>query len=551
MLYNCKSQFINWIPTTKKSRRYENPYELDKILNFMINQMKKLVPKSIVMLAVFGFSTIANAQTITPKIQEYVNNHQTVLLNQFIEFLRIPNVLGDSLNMERNASFIQQMLKERAVKTRLLRSNQPGSAPVVYGEVLTPGATTTIIFYAHYDGQPVNPAKWEKGLHPFEPKLYSNRLDLGGKPLSMPTQNNLWDPEWRVYARGAADDKAGVFAIIAAYEAIRELALKPLVNIKFFFEGEEEAGSTNLGQILEENKALLKSDLWLICDGPSHFTGKKQILFGVRGDVNIDLKVYASKRPLHSGNYGNWAPNPAMRLAQLLASMKDKNGMVTIKGFYDDVTPLTATEKKAIAKIPKVESILSKDLLMINPDGGGQPFMELLNLPTLNINGMQSANIGNLSANIIPTEAEAALDLRLVKGNTVERQIDKIVRHVKSEGYHVIDHEPTDEERITFSLLAKIIKRGRGYNAQRTAMDLPIAQRVVKAVNRTIDYELIQVPSLGGSLPLYLFEEILNTKPITIPIVNFDNNQHAENENVKIGNLMKGIETMAAIMLMN
>ena len=551
MLYNCKSQFINWIPTTKKSRRYENPYELDKILNFMINQMKKLVPKSIVMLAVFGFSTIANAQTITPKIQEYVNNHQTVLLNQFIEFLRIPNVLGDSLNMERNASFIQQMLKERAVKTRLLRSNQPGSAPVVYGEVLTPGATTTIIFYAHYDGQPVNPAKWEKGLHPFEPKLYSNRLDLGGKPLSMPTQNNLWDPEWRVYARGAADDKAGVFAIIAAYEAIRELALKPLVNIKFFFEGEEEAGSTNLGQILEENKALLKSDLWLICDGPSHFTGKKQILFGVRGDVNIDLKVYASKRPLHSGNYGNWAPNPAMRLAQLLASMKDKNGMVTIKGFYDDVTPLTATEKKAIAKIPKVESILSKDLLMINPDGGGQPFMELLNLPTLNINGMQSANIGNLSANIIPTEAEAALDLRLVKGNTVERQIDKIVRHVKSEGYHVIDHEPTDEERITFPLLVKIIKRGRGYNAQRTAMDLPIAQRVVKAVNRTIDYELIQVPSLGGSLPLYLFEEILNTKPITIPIVNFDNNQHAENENVKIGNLMKGIETIAAIMLMD
>jgi acetylornithine deacetylase/succinyl-diaminopimelate desuccinylase-like protein len=513
--------------------------------------MKKLVLKSILMLAVFGSSSMANAQTITPKIQEYINSHQTVLLNQFIEFLRIPNVLGDSLNMERNASFIQQMLKERAVETKLLRSNQPGSAPVVYGEVLTPGATTTIIFYAHYDGQPVNPAKWEKGLHPFDPKLYSNRLDLGGKPLSIPTQNNLWDPEWRIYARGAADDKAGVFAIIAAYEAIRELALKPLVNIKFFFEGEEEAGSTNLGQILEENKALLKSDLWLICDGPSHFTGKKQILFGVRGDVNIDLKVYASKRPLHSGNYGNWAPNPAMRLAQLLASMKDKNGMVTIKGFYDDVTPLTANEKKAIAKIPKVESILSKDLLMINPDGGGKPFMELLNLPTLNINGMQAANIGNLSANIIPTEAEAALDLRLVKGNTVERQIDKIVRHVKSEGYHVIDHEPTDEERITFPLLAKIVKRGRGYNAQRTAMDLPIAQKVVKAVNRTIDYEVIQVPSLGGSLPLYLFEEILNAKPITIPIVNFDNNQHAENENVKIGNLIKGIETMAAIMLMN
>ncbi len=491
----------------------------------------------------------ANAQTITPKIQEYINSRQTVLLNQFIEFLRIPNVLGDSLNMERNASFIQQMLKERAVETKQLRSNQPGSAPVVYGEVLTPGATTTIIFYAHYDGQPVNPAKWEKGLHPFEPKLLSDRIDKGGEILPVPSNNETWNPDWRIYARGAADDKAGVFAIISAYEILKELNIKPNINIKFFFEGEEEAGSVNLAHILEENKNLLTSDLWLICDGPSHFTGKKQILFGVRGDVNIDLKVYASKRPLHSGNYGNWAPNPAMRLAQLLASMKDKDGMVTIKGFYDDVTPLTAEEKNAIAKIPEVESILRKDLFMINPDSGGRPFMELLNLPTLNINGMQSANIGNLSANIIPVEAEAALDLRLVKGNVVEKQIKKISDHIKSQGYFVIDDEPTDEERLQYPLLAKLSKR-KGYIAQRTSMDLPIAQRVIKAVNTTIDYDVIQVPSLGGSLPLYLFEQILNTKPITLPIVNFDNNQHAENENLKIGYLLKGIETMAAIMMM-
>ncbi len=491
-----------------------------------------------------------HAQTINPKIQELINSKQTVLLNQFIEFLSIPNVLGDSLNMERNASFIQQMLKQRSVETKLLRSNKPGSAPVVYGEVMTPGATTTIIFYAHYDGQPVNPARWAEGLHPFTPKLLSDRYDKAGIPVAIPTANNQWDPEWRIYARGASDDKAGVFAIIAAYEAIRELKLKPNINIKFFFEGEEEAGSINLAQILEENKKLLESDLWLICDGPSHFSGKKQLLFGVRGDVNIDLKLYASKRPLHSGNYGNWAPNPAMRLAQLLSSMKDKEGMVTIKGFYDDVTPLTTLEKTAISKIPEVETILRKDLLMINPDGGGRPFLELLNLPTLNINGIQSANIGNLSANIIPNEAEAALDLRLVKGNDVERQITKVIDHVKNQGYHVIDHEPTDEERTSFPLIAKISKRGHGYNAQRTAMDLPIAQRVIKAVNTTIDYDLILVPSLGGSLPLYLFEQILNTKPITLPIVNFDNNQHAENENVKIGFLLKGIETMAAIMLM-
>lgn len=483
-------------------------------------------------------------------IKTFVSNqdNQHRWLNEYAEFLSIPNVLGDSINMLRNANRISEMLSKLGIKNELLYSGKYKSAPSVFGEIKVPGATTTIAFYAHYDGQPVNPKQWAEGLAPFTPALFTDRLDQGGKKISFPTAAEKINPQWRLYGRASSDDKAGVFAIITAYEALLKTGSKPTVNMKFFFEGEEEAGSINLDELFKRNKEKLTADLWVICDGPRHISGKKQIVFGVRGDVNVDLKVYASKRPLHSGNYGNWAPNLGMRLAQLLSSMKDAEGNVLIKGFYDDVIPLTTLEKQAIAKIPEVETILKEDLLLAKPDGGGKSFIELLTLPTLNINGMQSGNVGTMASNVIPTEASAVLDLRLVLGNDVNRQVQKVADHIALQGYTVIDHEPTDAERKQFPLLAKLTKRKGGYNAQRTTMDLPLVQKIAKAIETTIPYEVVKVPSAGGSLPLFLFEQLIDGKPITLPIVNYDNNQHAENENVKLEYLWEGIETMAAIM---
>src|SRR5262249_36934109 len=145
----------------------------------------------------------------------------------------------------------------------------------------------------------------------------------------------------------ASDDKAGVAAILNAYTALVASGLRPRYNIKFLFEGEEEAGSVHLEDVFEKHSALLRASCWVICDGPVHQTGKKQIVFGVRGDSHLDLTVYGPRRPLHSGHYGNGANNPAMLLARLLASMKNDSGRVTIKGFYDDVQPLSAIEAKA------------------------------------------------------------------------------------------------------------------------------------------------------------------------------------------------------------
>jgi acetylornithine deacetylase/succinyl-diaminopimelate desuccinylase-like protein len=354
-----------------------------------------------------------------------------------------------------------------------------------------------------------------------------------------------------LYGRASADDKAGVFTILNAYDAILKSGLKPKINIKFFFEGEEEKGSTNLGEILEKHKALLNADAWIISDGPMPASGRKQVTFGVRGDVNMNMTVYGAKRPLHSGNYGNWAPNPAFKLVKLLASMKDDDGKVLIDGFYDDVTPLSKTEREALNAIPDPAPIMQGELAFAQAEGGGKSFLELITtLPTLNINGIVSANVGRLASNIIPTMATVTLDLRLVKGNDSERQVQKVINHVKKHNYYVLDREPTDEERMKYPNIATI-RVGSGYNAQRTSMDLPISKQVIKAVQDASKDPIVLMPSAGGSLPLFLFEKVLKTPPMTVPVVNYDNNQHGENENLRIGCLWDGIETIAAIMLID
>jgi acetylornithine deacetylase/succinyl-diaminopimelate desuccinylase-like protein len=493
-----------------------------------------------------GFVTTAKAQV--KEITDMVGAQQQTLLKEYLDFLAIPNIMGDSVNIHRNAAFIKNMMQQRGIKTEVFTLPVKGASPLVYGEVLVPGATTTIGFYAHYDGQPVNPAQWTKGLEPFKPQLTTDRLDRGGKMIDNNTLPAKVPDTWRIYARGSSDDKAGVFAIIAAYEMFTKSGKVPKANLKFIFEGEEEAGSVNLDQYFKQHQSKLKTDLWIICDGPRHVSGRKQLVFGVRGDVNADLTVYASARPLHSGNYGNWAPNPAMRLAQLLAGMKDEKGMVTIPGFYDDVVPLTAEEKEAIKNIPDVTPTLRDELAMIHPDGDGRSFQELLNIPTLNINGIAAANVGSMSSNIIPAEAKAVLDLRLVKGNTVVGQFNKLKRSIESKGYHVVDHDPTMEERKQHPLIAKFTMRSGGYPAQKTSMSLPMAAKVIAAIQTTTPDPVIKQPTVGGSLPLFIFETILQSPPVTIGIVNYDNNQHAENENVLIKYLMEGIVTMAAVM---
>lgn len=492
------------------------------------------------------------AQGVIEKVQNYRKANEHKLLKEYLQLLSIPNIASDSTHILKNADFIMGLMREKGIeKVQLLEAGKTETfaPPAIYGEVSVPNAKRTIVFYAHYDGQPVNPLQWSQGLSPFSPVFTDQSLEKEGKIIPPPKENEAINPEWRIYARSTSDDKGGVFSILNAYQALVKSGIKPTSNIKFFFEGEEEAGSPHLGKILEKHKNLFKSDLWIILDGPVHQSGRKQVVFGVRGDVNMSIKVFASKRPLHSGHYGNWAPNPAMQLVRLLASMKDETGKVLIDGFYDDVIPLSPTEKQALAQVPSVDEQMRSELGFAQPEGGGVSLVEAITLPSLNINGIQSANVGPMAANVIPTTATVVLDLRLVKGNDHIRQVEKVVNHIRKQGFFVTTEDPTEEERMKYPLIAKVSTKG-GYNAQRTPMDLPIAQQVVKAVQATSKDPIVLLPSSGRSLPLYLFEKHLNTPTITVGIPNHDNNQHAENENIKIQNLWNGIETVAALMTM-
>lgn len=502
--------------------------------------------KIILTLVLLLSSSLAYAQN---PIREYRKANETRLLNEFVQLLSIPNVASDTPNIRKNADYLVAEMQKRGLKARLLEAANNKVPPVVYGEWMTPGATRTIIFYAHYDGQPTDPADWT-GSKPWEPVLRTASLEKGGKTISFPKADEKIDHEWRLYGRSTSDDKAGVFAILTAFDALIAKGIKPTVNIKFFFEGEEEAGSSNLKEILSKNKELLKADAFIVCDGPVHQSGRKQVVFGVRGDVNVDLTVYGAKRPLHSGHYGNWSPNPAMTLARLLASMKDAAGNITVKGWADDVVPFGPIELQAIKEVPQYDDEIKKQLGITFTEGGGGSLLERINQPSLNINGFKSGDVGNLARNVIPTTATAVLDLRLVKGNDVVRQIEKLRRHIESQGFYVIDRDPTDAERLQHPFIARFTQREGGYNAQRTKMDLSISIAVINAVQAASVEPIVRMPSLGGSLPLSIIEETLRMPTITVPIANYDNNQHAENENIRIQNLWDGIEIFASLMTM-
>ena len=490
-------------------------------------------------------------KVVLDDVRNYTSYNQVKLMTEYLEFLKIPNYALDSPNIRRNAEFIAAMMKSRGIQPRLLDSGSPGTPPAVYGEIAVTGARETVVFYAHYDGQPVNPDRWHPALKPYEPMLLDNTLENNGKPAILPVPGSRIPADWRIYGRSSSDDKAGVMAILNAYQALKDLGIRPAFNIKFLFEGEEEIGSRHLAGILEKHKDLLRADFWIIADGPVHQSGLPKIDFGVRGDLNMHVKVYGPKRPLHSGHYGNWAPNPCLMLSRLLAGMKDDQGMVTIPGFYDDMIPFTASEKAAIATVPAPDAQMKRELGIRTPEGTGYSLLESYQYPSLNINGIRCADAGEKATNIIPTEAVATLDLRQVMGTDHLRQAEKVKAYIAAKGYLVLDRNPTDAERLANDKIARVTLVDGGYNAQRTPLDLPLSRRVVQAVQLTSAEPVVVQPTSGGSLPLFLFEQILKTRVINLGMVNHDNNQHSDNENVRTQVLWDAIVRVASLMIMD
>ncbi len=489
-----------------------------------------------------GTMDIQNAAVAAARAHRSANG--ATILAEFVELLAMPNVSRHIDDVTHVANHIVAMLESRGVTARTVA--RKGAGPIVFGRLDVPEATKTVGIYAHYDGQPVDQPDWQ--VEPFKPTLLSGPLETGGTEIPLPLGDDFIDPEWRLYARSTSDDKAPILGICAALDAMSDATISPTVNLLFLFEGEEEIGSPHLPLYLEDLKDELSvADIWLICDGPVHQSRQPQVVFGVRGISEMELTVFGPKRPLHSGHYGNWARNPNMELAQLLASMKDADGNVIIDGFYDGTQEITATDRDAVAALPDDDDALRAELGISNTEDNGTGLVLRLLMPSLNIRGLAGGGVGPEAANVIPTHATASIDIRLAPGNDPEEMMDRVERHITGKGWHIVRHDPDDATRTSHDKVIKV-DRNASYPGVRLPTDSGLADSLVKAASVAAGAPVVAVPTFGGSVPLHHFTTILDAPIAITPFANHDNNQHAANENIRIANLWYGIDLMAALM---
>jgi acetylornithine deacetylase/succinyl-diaminopimelate desuccinylase-like protein len=273
-----------------------------------------------------------------------------------------------------------------------------------------------------------------------------------------------------------------------------------------------------------------------------------QAVFGLRGVVGLELTVYGPTRPLHSGHYGNWSPNPGALVANLIASMRDDDGRVKVAGFYDDVRPISAAERVALRALPPVDSALRASLGLARTEAANAPLAERIMVPALNVRGIRVGGVQETGANVISTEAFASFDIRLVPVQRPEHIRDVMERHIAAQGYHIVRDAPDSATRGRYPRIARL-EWESGYPAQRAAMEGDFARALLASLSDGAPTPPLAVPTLGGSGPAYLFTEVLGAPVVTLPLANYDNNQHAANENLRLGNLWDGIEMYAGLLV--
>ena len=493
------------------------------------------------LLIAFNAFAQTDLQQVGAVIDDYRAANEKRIIEDFSALLSLPNVADNIDDMHRNADHIEALLVDRGFSIQRLVA---GGAPYIYAEMNVPNAVETVMIYAHFDGQPVQEENW--AYPPFSPTLLDGTLQAGAQPVDLDSHEGPLDPEWRLYGRSAGDDKMPVVAIVHTLDAMAANNIPLSVNIKLFLDGEEEQGSPTVGRIIDENRELFEADLFLFCDGPMHQSRRTQIVFGVRGSTGVDVTTYGAARPLHSGHYGNWAPNPIMELSRLLTGLRDESGRILVENYYDDVVPLSELERAAIADMPDVTQTLREELAVHTPEGDGRRIEELIAMPAINARGIVAGGVGDKGRNIVLSTATTSIDLRLVPAQTPESVRPLIERHFEQHGYHIVYEDPSHDVLLANPKVVKLDWHG-GYPALRTALDHPMAERLTALVRR-IAPDLIVTPTMGGSLPLHEFGSRLEAPIIILPLANHDNNQHAENENIRLQNIWDAMRVYAGVL---
>ena len=493
-------------------------------------------------ILILSITAWGHAQQIDKNVlEEYAKKYASLSISEFQELLSIPNDAYIPEDIEKNVVWCENAFTQRGFTIQRIGTK---TVPLLLAERNHDEAKKTVLIYLQIDGQPVDPSRWEQ-KSPYQPTLKKPGASVGWETIPWNTIKEYED-DWRIFARSASDAKGPVAMFLAALDAAEELKIQPNYNIKVIMDFEEELGSPRLPQAVEENADLLKSDMLIIYDGPRHISNKPTLTFGARGIATIQLTTYGPLVAQHSGHFGNYAPNPALRLAKLLASMKDEDGRVVIQGFYDGIAINPETEK-ILRSVPDREELIKYRLQIAKADKVGSYYQEAIQYPSLNIRGMQSGWIDEKVRTIIPGWARAEIDVRLVLESDPKRLISLIKDHITNQGYYVIDRVPTKGERLKYPKIATFTHE-ISYQSFRTAFNSEVGLWLNRALKNAFDEEPIRIRMSGGSIPISPFVTTLGIPAVTVPTVNRDNNQHSPNENIRLGNYREGIQTMLAIL---
>jgi len=487
-------------------------------------------------------AAVLAAPPLNQQVRAYRVQHEKQIVGDFVTLLSMPNVATTVTDVEKNAAYIEAQLKARGFTTRILAA-APDTPPAVFAELRTPGARRTVEFYAHYDGQPVSQKGWI--ISPFAPSMRTALPEA--VPVDWRAAPGPLDANWRLYARSAGDDKGSIQALLSAFDALKAFGRKPSVNIKLLYEGEEEQGSPHFAKIVADNQALLKCDVLIMGDGPMHQSGKQMVNFGNRGITSLTLTVYGPMKPLHDGHYGSWAPSPSVMIADLVMSLRDDDGHIRIPHFYDDVTPPSAADQAAIAAMPPVEADL-KQALGLGRNVGPPRLAEGYLQPTLNVRAIHAGDEGANAANAIATEGHASLDVRLAPGETPAHVRELLEGYLTQQGWFIVRDTPDRATRLAHPRVVRVVWDEGGAIATQTALDLPVSKAVVATIGRTVGYPVIKLPIVGASSGMADIVNQLHTPMVGVSIANYDDNQHAQNENLRLGNLWDGIEVYAGLL---
>lgn len=499
--------------------------------------------------ALGGLATLAvvtaslGAQQLTvEEVDGLVAAHTQRAFANYFELLSLPNDAHVPEDMLRIVDWLEGAFADRGFATERLST---AGSPLLLAERYFPAATRTVLVYLQSDGQPVDPSEWFQDS-PYGPVLKERSEDGSWGIIPWERLHGDWDPDWRVFARSASDSKGPIIQFLAALDAMDAGGVVPDVNLKVIVDTEEEMGSPNLSDAVVLYRERLAADMLVILDGPPHVSDRPTLKFGNRGISRFTLTTYGPRVPQHSGHYGNYAPNPGIRLARVLASMKDEDGRVTIPGFYDGVE-IDDETRATLAAVPDDEEEIHDRLGIAGPDRVGGSLQEAVQYPSLNVRGLRSAWVGAEARTIVPATAVAEVDVRLVVESDPERLMGLIRDHIEGLGYYVIDREPTEDERRAHPKIATFTW-GVSYLAYRTDFDSEPGRWLRSSMRHLYGSEPILIRTSGGSVPISPFVQTLGIPAVGVPTVNGDNNQHSPNENLRVGSFVEGIRIMLAFL---